>query len=41
MNVNELYFVREYQFIKPLNHKIDSINDKCIRDCHHEYFQNF
>ena len=34
-------FVREYEFDKPLVHKIDSIFDKCIRDCHIKYFYTF
>ena len=36
-NVN----VKEYEFDKPLIHKIDSIIDNCIRDCHYKYFHTF
>ena len=41
MNENELYVVKEYKFDNPLFHKIDSIIDNCIRDCHHKYFHTF
>ena len=34
MNENQLTFVKEYEFDKPLIHMIDSIIDNCIRDCH-------
>ena len=30
----ENVIVKEYEFDKPLIHKIDSIIDNCIRDCH-------
>ena len=33
--------VKEYEFDKPLIHKIDSIIGNCIADCHNEYFQRF
>ena len=33
--------VKEYEFDKPLIHKIDSINDDCIRDCHNKHFHTF
>ena len=34
----ELYFVKEYTFVNPLNQKIDSLIDNSIRDCHEKYF---
>ena len=34
MNKDQLTIVKENEFDKPLIHKIDSINDNCIRDCH-------
>ena len=37
----ENVIVKEYEFDKPLIHKIDSIIDNCIRDCHHKYFHTF
>ena len=39
--MNENVIVKEFEFIKPLIHKIDSIIDKCIRDCHNKYFHTF
>ena len=33
MNENELYVVEEYKFDNPIITKIDSIIDKCFRDC--------
>ena len=33
MNDNQLTIVKEYEFDNPLIQKIDSIIDKCIRDC--------
>ena len=41
MNENEIYVVKEYKFDKPLITEIDSIIDKCFRDCHNSYFHNF
>ena len=41
MNENQLTIVEEYELIKPLIHKIDSINDYCIRGCHNKYFHTF
>ena len=32
---------KEYKFDKPLIHKINSIIDHCIRDCHIKYFHTF
>ena len=40
-NEIQLTIVKEYEFIKPLSHKIDSISDKCIRDCNNKYFHTF
>ena len=37
--LNESGIVKEYEFIKPLFHKIDSIIGNCIRDCNNNYFQ--
>ena len=41
MNKNQLTIGKEYEFDKPLIHKIDSIIDKCCRDCHNSYFHTF
>ena len=41
MNENELYVVKEYKFDNPLINEIDSIKDKCFRDCYNNYFHNF
>ena len=41
MNENELYVVKEYKFDNPIIPEIDSIIDKCFRDCHNSYFHNF
>ena len=41
MNKNRLTIVTEYEFSKPLIHKIDSIIDNCYRDCHNKYFHLF
>ena len=37
----ENVIVKEYEFDKPLIHKIDSIIDNCIRDCQYKYFHTF
>ena len=37
----ENVIVKEYELDKPLIHKIDSIIDNCIRDCHYKYFHTF
>ena len=39
--MNENVIFKEYQFDKPLIHKIDSIIDICIRDCHNKHFHTF
>ena len=41
MNENQLTLVKEYEFDKPLIHKIDSINDNCYRDCHNKCYHTF
>ena len=33
--------VKEYEFNNPLSHKIDSLIDNSIRDCHNKYFHTF
>ena len=33
MDENQLTFVKNYEFFKPLLHKIDAIIDNCYRDC--------
>ena len=39
--LNENVIVKEYEFDNPLIHKIDSIIDNSIRDCHNKYFHTF
>ena len=34
MNESQLTIFKEYEVDKPLIHKIDSIFDDCIRNCH-------
>ena len=41
MNKNQLTIVKEYEFDNQLIHKIDSIIDNSIRDCHNKYFHTF
>ena len=41
MNENELYVVKKYDSDNPLITEIDSIIDKCFRDCCNNYFHNF
>ena len=41
MKENEIYVVKEYKFDNPIFTEIDSIIDKCFRDCHNSYFHNF
>ena len=38
MNKNQLAIVKEFDFDKPLIHKIDFIIDNWFRDCHNKYF---
>ena len=39
--LNEILYVKEYEFVKPPIQKIDSIIDDCNSDCHHKFFHNF
>ena len=39
--MNEKVIVEEYEFDKPLVHKIVSTFDIFIRDCHNSYFHTF
>ena len=39
--INEMTIVKEYEFDKPLFHKINSIIDNCIRDCNNKCFHTF
>ena len=41
MHENQLTIVEEYENIKPLIHKIDSIIEYRIRDCHKSFFHTF
>ena len=41
MNNNQLTVVKQYEFNNPLIQYIDSIIDKCYRDCHYKYFHTF
>ena len=41
MNENELNVVKEYKFDNPLIHKIDSLIDNSIGDCHNKDFHTF
>ena len=41
INENKLSIVKEYEFDNPLIQNIDSIIDKCYRDCHYKYYQTF
>ena len=41
MNENELYVVKEYIFDNPLITDINSIIDRCFKDCHNKFFHNF
>ena len=38
MKKNQLTVVKEYENDNPLIHKIDSLIDNSIRDCHNKYF---
>ena len=37
----ELTVVKEYEYDNPLIQNIDSIINKCDRDCHNKYFHTF
>ena len=39
--INENVIVKKYEFDEPHFQKIDSITNKCIRDCHHKSFHTF
>ena len=41
INENKLTVVKEYEFDNPPITKIDSIINKCWRDCHNKYFHTF
>ena len=41
MNKNQLTIGKENESSKSLIQKIDSIIDKCYRDCHNKYYQTF
>ena len=41
MNENQLTIDKEYEIIKPLNHKIDSLIENWITDSHNKYFHTF
>ena len=41
MNQNQLTVVKEYEFDNPLIQNIDSIINKCYRDCHKKYYHTF
>ena len=41
MNNNQLTIVKEYEIDNPLIQNIDSIINKCYRDCHNKYFHTF
>ena len=41
MNKNQLTNVNEHENIEPLNHRVDSVIDNCIRDCLIRDFHTF
>ena len=41
INENKLSIVKEYEFESPLIQNIDSIIDKCYRDCHNNFYHTF
>ena len=41
MNENQLTIVKEYKVDMPDIHRMDSIIDKCLRDCHKKYYPTF
>ena len=41
INENKLTVVKDYEFENPLIQNIDSIIDKCYRDCHYKYYHTF
>ena len=38
MKENDIYVLKEYKFDNTINSEIDSLRDKCFRDCHNSYF---
>ena len=41
INENKLFVVKRYDFENPLIQSINSIIDKCYRDCHNNYYHTF
>ena len=41
INENQLSIVKEYDLVEPKSHKVDSIIDKVLEDCHNKYFHTF
>ena len=41
INENQLSIVKEYDFDEPKFHKVDSIVDKVVEDCHNKYFHTY
>ena len=41
VNGNKITVVKGHKIDNPLIQNIDSINDKCYRDCQHKYFHTF
>ena len=41
INKDKLTTVKEFEFKNPLIRNIDSIIDKCYRDCHNNYYHTF
>ena len=41
IDTNKLTVVKEYEFDNPSISEIDSIINKCYKDCHHKYFHTF
>ena len=41
LNQSQVTIVKEYEIDKPLIQNIDSIINKCYRDCHNKYFHTF
>ena len=40
-NENEIYVIKEYNFDNQIITEIDSIIDKCFRDCLNKYFHTY
>ena len=41
INENKLTVVKEYKFDNPIIQNIDSIINKCYRECHNKYYHTF